>query len=80
MNDVNMVSAPEVLKANGVTLTEATRADSPVYDNLIRIRVKVAGSWQRVSLRRAPFFRKLMMRFLRIFQNSFGKAVKTICV
>ena len=49
MSDVNMVSAPEVLKANGVTLTEATRSDSPIYDNLIRIRVKVAGAWRDVA-------------------------------
>jgi D-3-phosphoglycerate dehydrogenase len=49
MSDVNMVSAPEILKANGVTLTEATRADSPVYDNLIRIRVKVDGAWRDVA-------------------------------
>mgnify|MGYP001224697219 CR=1 FL=1 len=49
MTDVNMVSAPEILKANGVTLTEATRSDSPVYDNLIRIRVKVNGNWRDVA-------------------------------
>ena len=47
--EVNMVSAPEMLKARGVTLTEATRSDSPVYDNLIRIRVKVDGSWRDVA-------------------------------
>ena len=47
--DVNMVSAPEMLKAKGVTLTEATRSDSPIYDNLIRIRVKVAGTWRDVA-------------------------------
>ncbi|MAK59987.1 MAG: phosphoglycerate dehydrogenase [Ponticaulis sp.] len=49
MNDVNMVSAPEILKSNGVGLTEAKRVDSPVYDNLIRIRVKVGGSWRDVA-------------------------------
>lgn len=49
LDDVNMVSAPEILKAKGVTLTEATRSDSPVYDNLIRIRVKVNGAWRDVA-------------------------------
>lgn len=49
LSDVNMVSAPEMLKAKGVTLTEATRSDSPVYDNLIRIRVKVDGHWRDVA-------------------------------
>ncbi len=49
LDDVNMVSAPEILKSKGVSLTEATRADSPIYDNLIRIRVKVDGSWRDVA-------------------------------
>ena len=49
LNDVNMVSAPEILKSKGVALTEATRAESEVYDNLIRIRVKVDGSWRDVA-------------------------------
>ena len=49
LSDVNMVSAPDMLKSKGVVLTEATRADSPVYDNLIRIRVKVAGTWRDVA-------------------------------
>lgn len=49
LSDVNMVSAPDMLKKRGVTLTEAKRADSPVYDNLVRIRVKVEGGWRDVA-------------------------------
>ncbi len=39
--DVNMVSAPAILAESGVKLSETKTDDSPVYDSLIRIRVKV---------------------------------------
>ena len=39
--DVNMVSAPAILAESGIHHSESTTEDSPVYDSLIRIRVKV---------------------------------------
>ncbi len=39
--DVNMVSAPAILHESGVKLSETKTDDSPVYDSLIRIKVKV---------------------------------------
>ena len=39
--DVNMVSAPSILAESGVKLSETKTEESPVYDNLIRIKVKV---------------------------------------
>ena len=53
---VNMVSAPSILQAKGITLTESKNEESPVYDSLIRIRVKVPKtansdetSWRSVA-------------------------------
>ena len=37
--EVNMVSAPEVARARGITVTESRRATSPVYDSLVRVTV-----------------------------------------
>jgi D-3-phosphoglycerate dehydrogenase len=39
--DVNMVSAPSILADSGIKYSETTTDESPVYDSLIRIRVKV---------------------------------------
>ena len=39
--DVNMVSAPTILHESGVKLSEIKTEGSPVYDSLIRIKVKV---------------------------------------
>ena len=39
--DVNMVSAPAILAESGVKYSESVTEDSPVYDSLIRIRVRV---------------------------------------
>ena len=39
--DVNMVSAPAILADSGVKYSESVTEDSPVYDSLIRIRVRV---------------------------------------
>ena len=49
LQDVNMVSAPAILKERGVALTESKRDDSPTYDSLIRIRVKTGGGWRTVA-------------------------------
>ena len=37
--EVNMVSAGEVAKSRGLTVTESRQEQSPVYDSLIRITV-----------------------------------------
>ena len=44
MPDVNMVSAPAVLKQRGTPLTESKRETSPIYGSLIRIKVLTGGS------------------------------------
>jgi D-3-phosphoglycerate dehydrogenase / 2-oxoglutarate reductase len=49
LQDVNVVSAPALLKERGVPLTESTRDASPIYDSLIRIKVKTGGKWRRVA-------------------------------
>ena len=49
MPDINMVSAPVVLKQKGTPLTESKRDTSPVYGSLIRIKVLTAGSWRTVA-------------------------------
>jgi D-3-phosphoglycerate dehydrogenase / 2-oxoglutarate reductase len=43
MPDVNMVSAPAVLKQKGTSLTESKRETSPIYGSLIRIKVLTGG-------------------------------------
>jgi D-3-phosphoglycerate dehydrogenase / 2-oxoglutarate reductase len=47
--EVNMVSAPAVLKERGTALTESRREMSPTYDSLIRIKVKTGGKWRTVA-------------------------------
>lgn len=54
--DVNMVSAPAILHESGVKLTETKTESSPVYDSLIRIRVKTKatknspeGGWRTLA-------------------------------
>ena len=42
--DVNMVSAPQILQDTGVKLTETKTEESPVYDSLVRVRVKTKPS------------------------------------
>ncbi|MCR6646169.1 MAG: phosphoglycerate dehydrogenase [Terricaulis sp.] len=49
LQDVNVVSAPALLKERGVPLTESTRDDSPIYDSLIRIKVKTGGKWRSLA-------------------------------
>ncbi|MGD9816976.1 MAG: phosphoglycerate dehydrogenase [Hyphomonadaceae bacterium] len=49
LQDVNMVSAPALLKERGVALTESTRDASPTYDSLIRVRVKTGGGWRTLA-------------------------------
>ena len=49
LKDVNMVSAPAILQQRGIDLKESTTCDSPTYDSLIRIRVRVDGKWRKVA-------------------------------
>ncbi len=49
MPDVNMVSAPAIVKERGTSLTEARRDTSPVYGSLIRIKVKTGGRWRTLA-------------------------------
>jgi D-3-phosphoglycerate dehydrogenase len=49
LQDVNMVSAPALLKERGAALTESTRDQSPTYDSLIRVKVKTGGGWRTLA-------------------------------
>ncbi len=49
LQDVNMVSAPALLKERGVPLAETQREVSPTYDSLIRIKVKTGGGWRTLA-------------------------------
>jgi D-3-phosphoglycerate dehydrogenase len=49
MPDVNMVSAPAVLKQRGTPLTESRREASPIYGSLIRIKVLTGGRWRTLA-------------------------------
>ena len=47
--DVNMVSAPAVLKEKGTPLTESKQDSAVSYESLIHIGVRAGGEWRRVS-------------------------------
>jgi len=49
LQDVNVVSAPALLKERGCALTESTRDASPTYDSLIRVKVKTGGGWRTLA-------------------------------
>ena len=49
LQDVNMVSAPAALKAHGTPLTVSKRETSPVYESLIRVKVKTGGKWRALA-------------------------------
>jgi D-3-phosphoglycerate dehydrogenase len=49
MPEINMVSAPSVLKQKGTPLTESKRETSPIYGSLIRIRVLTGGHWRTLA-------------------------------
>jgi D-3-phosphoglycerate dehydrogenase len=49
LQDVNVVSAPALLKERGASLTESTRDASPTYDSLIRLKVKTGGGWRTLA-------------------------------
>ena len=49
LQDVNMVSAPAILKERGTPLTESRRELSPIYDSLIRVKVQTGGRWRTLA-------------------------------
>ncbi|MGD9980772.1 MAG: phosphoglycerate dehydrogenase [Hyphomonadaceae bacterium] len=49
LQDVNVVSAPALLKERGTALTESTRETSPTYESLVRIKVKTGGGWRTLA-------------------------------
>lgn len=49
LQDVNMVSAPAILKERGTPLTESKRETSPIYDSLIRVKVQTGGKWRTLG-------------------------------
>jgi D-3-phosphoglycerate dehydrogenase len=49
LQEVNMVSAPAVLKERGIGLKESKRETSPTYDSLIRVRVQTGGKTRTVA-------------------------------
>jgi D-3-phosphoglycerate dehydrogenase len=49
MPDVNLVSAPMVLKQKGTPLTESRRDTSPIYGSLVRIKVLTGGRWRTLA-------------------------------
>ena len=49
MPDVNIVSAPAILKQKGTPLTESRRETSPIYGSLIRIKVLTGGRWRTLA-------------------------------
>jgi D-3-phosphoglycerate dehydrogenase len=49
LQDVNMVSAPAVLKERGTPLLVSAREVSPIYDSLIRIKVQTGGRWRALA-------------------------------
>ncbi|HEY0746572.1 MAG TPA: hypothetical protein VGD63_07730, partial [Steroidobacteraceae bacterium] len=47
--DINIVSAPAVIKGKGIPLVESRRETSPVYGSLIRIKVLTGGRWRTLA-------------------------------
>jgi D-3-phosphoglycerate dehydrogenase / 2-oxoglutarate reductase len=49
LQDVNMVSAPAMLKERGTPLHETKTATSPTYESLIRIKIQTGGKWRTIA-------------------------------
>jgi D-3-phosphoglycerate dehydrogenase len=49
LQDVNMVSAPAIVRDRGISLIESRQKNSPIYDNLIRIKVQTGGEWRSLA-------------------------------
>lgn len=49
LEDVNMVSAPAVVRERGIALLESRRESSAIYDSLIRIKAQTGGQWRTLA-------------------------------
>jgi D-3-phosphoglycerate dehydrogenase len=49
MPDINIVSAPAVMKQKGTPLAESRRETSPIYGSLIRVKVLTGGRWRTLA-------------------------------
>jgi D-3-phosphoglycerate dehydrogenase / 2-oxoglutarate reductase len=49
LSDINMVSAPSILKERGTPFSESKRDLSPTFDSVIRVKVKTGGKWRTVA-------------------------------
>ena len=47
--DINMVSAPSILKERGTPFGEVKRDLSPTFDSIIRIKVRTGGRWRTLA-------------------------------
>jgi D-3-phosphoglycerate dehydrogenase / 2-oxoglutarate reductase len=47
--DINMVSAPSILKERGVPFDEVKRDISPTFDSLMRVKVKTGGRFRTLA-------------------------------
>ena len=47
LQDVNMVSAPAILKERGIPLVVSKTETSPIYESLIRVKVLTGKAWRR---------------------------------
>lgn len=49
LSEINLVSAPAILKDRGTPFTQSKREDSPIYDGLIRVKVKTENKWRTLA-------------------------------
>jgi len=49
LQNVNMVSAPAIAQKRGIAFVESKRKTSPIYNSLIRIRVRTDGTWRTLA-------------------------------
>jgi D-3-phosphoglycerate dehydrogenase / 2-oxoglutarate reductase len=49
LSDINMVSAPTILKERGTPFSESKRDLSPTFDSVIRVKVQTGGKWRTVA-------------------------------
>jgi D-3-phosphoglycerate dehydrogenase len=47
--EINMVSAPSILKERGTPFTESKRELSPIYDSLMRVKILTGGKWRTLA-------------------------------
>jgi D-3-phosphoglycerate dehydrogenase len=49
LEEVNMISAPAVVRERGIALLESRREASAIYDSLIRIKAQTGGEWRTLA-------------------------------